>query len=151
MNYDATDLSFFLPTFPRLSETRYTIPCTRPYTSTETGIITADDWMTNDETGAQLPGDSYRYMKQLLGIGRVDGQGPADVSLTAANTNHPAIEGYEANELILHYDENWYSYYDGVPGQPVTALVNQTVTGSAPGTYSAMLASETGGRHVALC
>ena len=112
------------------------------------GFIVADDWMTNDETGATIAGDAYRHMKQLMGIGRVDGQGPVELSLTAVNSDHPAIEGYTDNELILHYDENWYSYYDGVPGQPVTALVNQTVTGSAPGTYSAVLASETGSRHV---
>ena len=112
------------------------------------GFITADNWMTNDETGAPVPGDSYRYMKQLMGIGRVDGQGPVELSLTAGTTNHPAIEGYADNELIIHYHENWYSFYDGVPGQPVTALAYQTVTGSAPGTYTAMLASETGSRHV---
>ena len=112
------------------------------------GIITADNWMTNDQAGTQLSGDSYRYMKQLLGISRVDGQGPVELALTAGNADHPAIEGYTNNEHIFHYDQNWYSYYDGVPGQPVTTLAYQTVTGSKPGTYPAMLASETGGRNV---
>ena len=37
------------------------------------GLITAGDFMTNDATGAALPGDSYARMKALLDISRVDG------------------------------------------------------------------------------
>jgi serralysin len=112
------------------------------------GIMTADNWMTNDETGAALPGDSYRNMEQLLGIGRVDGEFPVDITVNAADVSHPAMKGYGADELIISYDQDGYSDYEGVPGQAVTTLVNQSVTGTHPGVYPAMLATETGGRHV---
>jgi hypothetical protein len=112
------------------------------------GIITADNWMTNDATGAAVPGDSYRYMKQLLGIGRIDGEGPVAMTVNAGDVSHPAMRGYTANESIADYAQNWYSYFENVPNQPVTTLVNQTVTGTHAGTYPAVLASETGGRHV---
>jgi serralysin len=112
------------------------------------GVMTADNWMTNDETGAALAGDSYRNMEQMLGIGRVDGEIPVDITVNAGDVSHPAMKGYVADELIISYDQDGYSYYAGVPGQAVTTLANQSVTGSHPGVYPAMLATETGGRHV---
>ncbi len=112
------------------------------------GIITAGDFLTNDENGTPLPGDSYRYMKQLLGIGRVDGEGPVDISVKAVDVTHPVMKGYTTNELIFDYSQNWYSYFTPVSGQAVTVLANETVTGNSSGTYNAILASITGGRNV---
>ena len=111
------------------------------------GIVAADNWMTNDETGGEVPGDPYRYMKQLLGITRVDGEGPVEIAVNAGDINHPAMRTYTANEPIMDYAQGWYSYFGSVSEQPVTILVNQTVTGTRAGTYPAVLASETGGRH----
>ena len=44
------------------------------------GLITAGDFMTNDETGAALPGDSYARMKLLFDATRVIGRAPGDVN-----------------------------------------------------------------------
>lgn len=112
------------------------------------GIITADNWLTNDEDGVAIPGDSYRYMKQLLGIGRENGEGPVDINLNAADISHYMMRHYTANEPIVNYQGDWFSYYGGVPGQNVVSLASQTVTGSMAGTYPAVLATETGGRNV---
>lgn len=112
------------------------------------GIITADDWMTSLNSGQSLSGDVYRNMKQLLGIGRVSGQGPVNMDLLAESVNHMAMSGYQTNELITSYKGNWYSYYQAVPGQPIDTLAKQTVTGSHAGTYPAMIASTTGGRNI---
>ena len=35
------------------------------------GIITAGDFLTNDQTGAALPGNAYANMETLLGLARV--------------------------------------------------------------------------------
>lgn len=92
-------------------------------------------------------------MKQLLGIGRVDGMGPVSLTLNAADISHPAMKSYTAGETILDYSEipnRWYNYYtgttDGNVTQTTTPLATQTVNGSS--TYNAVLASTTGGRNV---
>ena len=114
----------------------------------DVGIITADNWMTNDESGQALAGDPHRYMKQLLGIERVNGDGPAQIELRAVDVSHAAMMGYTAGQSVIAYDDAWYNYYDGVSGQEVTLLADQTTTGNLPGVYPAMLATQTGGRHV---
>src|ERR1700712_5485684 len=50
------------------------------------GLITAGNFMTNDQTGAALPGDSYARMKLLFDATRVTGGFPADVTLTSSDT-----------------------------------------------------------------
>ena len=114
------------------------------------GIIAADNWITNDETGASFSGDAYRDMKRLLGIGRVDGLGPVDIKLTASDVSTPAMKGYTADELLLSYVDAWYSYFEPVPGQLSNMLAEQEIidSGSAQGKYPAIIASTTGGRHV---
>ncbi len=112
------------------------------------GIITAGDWITNDEAGNSLSADAYMNMKQLLGITRVNGEGPVNIDLSAQAISHPAMKGYSSNELIISYENGWYSYFQGVPGQPVDSLAIQTVTGNFAGSYPAVLASTTGGRNV---
>lgn len=115
------------------------------------GIVTAGDFLTNYEDGTAVDGDSYANMKQLLGIGRVDGNGPASISLRANNITHPAVSEYSQNESIIEYSGNrWYSYYgaasDGINTQETTSLATQTINGTS--TYDAVLASTTGGRNV---
>ena len=114
------------------------------------GIITADNWITNDETGASFSGDAYRVMKRLLGIGRVDGVGPVDIKLTASDVSTPVMKGYAADELLISYINSWYSYFQPVPGQPSNTLAEQeiTVSGVLQGKHPAVIASTTGGRHV---
>ncbi len=117
------------------------------------GIITAGDWMTSKGDGSAISGDSYRNMKQMLGIGRVDGNGPVSITLRADDIYHPIMRSYEIDETILKYDYNrWYSYFapvsNGTDTQPVTVLAKQSVAGSNSGTYSAVISTETGGRNV---
>ena len=53
------------------------------------GLITAGDFMTNDATGAVLPGDSYARMKALLDISRVDGASGVNVDVLAGTSPTP--------------------------------------------------------------
>ena len=117
------------------------------------GVITAGDWMTNGTDGSAISGDAYRNMKQMLGIGRVTGEGPVAVTLKAKEINHPAMTNYNSNETIIEYEGNrWYSYFapviSGTYSQPVNVLATQTVTGTSAGTYDAVMAIKTGGRNV---
>lgn len=115
------------------------------------GIVTADNWLTNDETGAALSGNSYQDMHHLLGVGRVTGTGPVDVTVKVANTAHPVMKGYAANEQLFDYSGTWYSTYGAVSGTnaTVTVLATQDVdNGGTVTTENAILASETGARHV---
>ncbi len=117
------------------------------------GIITAGDWMTNRSDGSTIGGDAYRNMKQMLGIGRVTGEGPVAVTLKASDITHPAMTSYQTNETIIEYSGNrWYSYFapatNGVNTQPTDILAKQSVTGNAAGTYDAVMAIKTGGNNV---
>ncbi len=117
------------------------------------GIITAGDLMTNYEDGTATSGDSYSTMKQILGVGRVDGNGPVTLTLNAGETTHLAMKGYTTGETILDYTSipnRWYSYYEGATNgtvkQETTSLATQTINGTT--SYDAVLASTTGGRNV---
>ncbi len=118
------------------------------------GMITAGDMMTNYQDGSIVEGDAYRTMKLLFGISRIDGSGPVKVSLNAADTSHPAMNTYNAQEAVIQYPyaNHWFSYYGPVSSstqtQPVSVLATQTVEGSMSGTYSAVTATQTGGRNV---
>ncbi len=116
------------------------------------GIITADNFMTNDEFNAPVPGDSYQLMKQFFGITRTNGAGPVALSLFAGDINHPAMKGYASNEIILSsgnlnsYQNSYTSYFDAIPGQNVTVLANQSIPGI--GFKPGAIATVTGGRNV---
>ncbi len=115
------------------------------------GIITAGDWMTNLSDGSAINGDAYKNMKQMLGIGRVDGNGPVKISLKAKNNSHPIMRGYTQNETILKYDNNhWYSYFapvsNGEQEQKIDILATQTINDSD--SYNGVIAMQSGGRNV---
>ena len=113
------------------------------------GLITADNFMTNSQTGAPIPGDSYRYMKQLFGLEYVDGDGPlTQLTHNADDVAHPVMRDYLAGEQILDLPGNYFNYYISLTGQPVAQLATQTVSGVLAGTYPSLLATVTGGRHV---
>ena len=108
------------------------------------GLITAGDFMTNDATGAALPGDSYARMKALLDVSRVDGASGVNVDVVAGTSANPMMAGYTAGELIHQYTNIGTSYFTSTDGLGTT-LASQTVNGQ---TYNAVLATETGGRNV---
>ena len=110
------------------------------------GLVAAGNFMTNDETGAALSGDSYARMKTLLGVQLEGGTGasPAAVHVAAHDVSHPAMEGYAAGETIRDYaaiGTQWFTAI--VPG--ATVLADQVVGGQA---HNAVLATEAGGRNV---
>jgi Ca2+-binding RTX toxin-like protein len=63
------------------------------------GIITAGDFLTNDQTGAPIAGDSYARMKALLDLGRVNG-GTGTYTVTPDNLADPIMQGYSAGQTI---------------------------------------------------
>lgn len=116
------------------------------------GIITADNWLTNDENNAALPGDSYQIMKQLIGITRENGAGPVAVDLLANDVSHPAMKGYSVNEPILSsanlnsYKNTWTSFFTAIPDQAGSILAKQNISGV--GLKPGVIATTTGGRNV---
>ena len=66
-------------------------------------IITGGEFMTNDETGAPLPGNPFSNMTNLLNVTQ-SGFGTATYSVTpdatALANNNPVIAGYTSGELI---------------------------------------------------
>ena len=110
------------------------------------GLVAAGNFMTNDETGAALPGDPYARMKTLLGVQLEGGTGAstAAVHVAAHDVAHPVMQGYAAGETIRDYaaiGTQWFAAI--VPG--ATVLADQVVGGQA---HNAVLATEAGGRNV---
>ena len=116
-----------------------------------TGLVTAGNFMTNDENGGALAGNSYASMKMLLGLDRVGGGNFNEVAVTAAATANPVMAGYAEGEVIRDYIKpatatlgigtQWFT--------PVTAdaavLAVQTIDAVS---HPAVIATVTGGRNV---
>ncbi len=110
------------------------------------GIVTAGNLLTNTETGASLPGDAYSRMKALMGVTRVDGGGPFNISYRISNTSHPITSGeYANNELLYNYSNVFTDYFIPTGAYPSTILAKQTLNGSS--TKNALIATENNGRH----
>lgn len=144
VNYDTLIFPSFahvpLATFNTIQDNLETV--TQKY---GVGIITAGNFMTNDETGAVLPGDVYARMKVLLGV-NVEGATSAasDVHVVAQDVAHPVMSGYAAGETIHDYTGIGTQWFTPV-GSNATVLASQVV-GTA--THNAVLATVAGGRNV---
>jgi hypothetical protein len=114
------------------------------------GIITAGNFMTNDETGAVLPGDVYARMKVLLGV-NVEGATSvaSNVQVVAQDISHPVMSGYTAGETIHDYTGIGSQWFTPI-GANATVLASQVVgpATTTPATHNAVLATEAGGRNV---
>jgi serralysin len=108
------------------------------------GIITSGNFMTNNENGGLISADPYFVMRELLDVVRTTGGFPADVSLNAGDITHAITDDYTTNELVREYTGVGWSAFDDVSGNGRT-LITQTVGGNE---YSAVIATETGGRNV---
>ena len=110
------------------------------------GLVAAGNFMTNDETGAALPGDSYARMKTLLGVQLEGGTGatPAAVHVAAHDVSHAVMEGYAAGETIRDYAAIGTQWFTAIAPN-ATVLADQVVGGQA---HNAVLATEVGGRNV---
>ncbi|MGE7416221.1 polysaccharide deacetylase family protein [Methylobacterium tarhaniae] len=107
------------------------------------GIVTAGNFMTNDATGAALPGDSYARMKALLDVQLV-GNASGNVQVTAGSSTNPMMAGYTPNEVIRNYSGISTSFFTSADGLGTT-LANQVVNGQSK---AAVLATKTGGNNV---
>jgi len=108
------------------------------------GLITAGNFLTNDENGAPLPGDSYARMKLLFDATRVTGGFPADVTLTAAEAAPSVFGTLTPGETIYSYSQVAWDAFESVSGSGQT-LATETIGGES---YAAALATQTGGKNV---
>ncbi len=108
-------------------------------------IITAGEFMTNDQTGAALPGNPYINMQTLLNLTQ-SGFGTATYSVTPDATaladHNPVMAGYTAGELIGGasgqfagttaglYTNTGYLTFSGVT-QPASVLADINIQGGA--------------------
>jgi serralysin len=109
------------------------------------GIITSGDFLTNDQTGAALPGNSYANMATLLDLARYTGGNSGNVTVTASDVSNPIMQGYTAGQVIQTYADEGYAAYQGVE-TPADVLVNQNV--AAAGTLPGVVETTTGGTNV---
>jgi hypothetical protein len=108
------------------------------------GIITAGNFLTNTETGSSVLGDAYASMKNLLGIARVNGAGPVNITVNTSTTPHPVLIDYDANEEVFSYTSAFIDYFAASSTtEPVTTLATQSIFGGT--VENAILASEKGG------
>ncbi len=108
------------------------------------GIISAGNFLTNTETGSSVLGDAYATMKNLLGIARVNGAGPVNITVNTSATPHPVLIDYDENEEIFNYTNAFIDYFAASsPTEPVTTLATQSILGGT--VENAILASEKGG------
>jgi serralysin len=110
------------------------------------GIITAGDFLTNDQTGAPLSGNSYANMETLLDLARVSGANSGTVTATANDVSNPIMKGYTAGQTIQTFTNEGYAAYGTVDGQAADVLVNQSVAGV--GTLAGVQETKTGGTNV---
>ncbi|MBR1124798.1 hypothetical protein JQ628_24970, partial [Bradyrhizobium lablabi] len=122
-------------------------------------IITAGNFLTNDQTGAPLPGNSYANMQELLNV-TLNTFGTATYSVTAdpaaLAAGNPVISGYAPGELIGGasgefagqpaglYTNTGYLSFSGVT-QPATVLADINIQGG--GTVAGVVQTTTGGTN----
>src|SRR5712664_1141778 len=122
-------------------------------------IITAGNFLTNDQAGAPLPGNSYANMQALLNV-TLNASGTATYSVTpdaTALANHnPVMAGYAAGELIGgasgqfagttagYYTNTGYLTFSGVT-QSATVLADINIQGGS--TVPGVVQTTTGGTN----
>jgi hypothetical protein len=116
------------------------------------GIITADNWFTNDENGTAIRPSAYQTMTQVLGLRRLGGGSSSNYSVKAITDSHPVMNGYAVNEQIMQYERAFYSSFGKAmeSNADVTTLAIQEGDTVDLNLQNAILASETAGgaRHV---
>ncbi len=113
------------------------------------GLIAAGNFMTNDETGAALPGNSYQRMQSLLGV-TLDGFGQTQgLALEAKDGTNPILDTYGTGQLVGEYTNNSFLYFTDITGSG-EVLFSQTVSTptGAPKSVSAVIATQTAGNNV---
>ena len=122
-------------------------------------IITGGEFMTNDETGAPLPGNPFSNMTNLLNVTQT-GFGTATYTVTpdatALANNNPVMAGFTSGELIGGasgefpgdtagvYTNTGYLTFSGVT-QPATTLADINIQGG--GSLPGVVQTTTGGTN----
>ena len=119
-------------------------------------IITGGEFMTNDQTGAPLPGNPYANMQQLLNVTQ-SGFGNGTYSVTpdpTALANNPVMAGYKSSDLIGgasgdfpgttagYYTNTGYLTFSGVT-QPATTLADINLQAGATTSTGTTTSAET--------
>ena len=113
------------------------------------GLIAAGNFMTNDETGAAIAGNSYARMSSLLGV-TLEGFGSTQgVDLIASGGTHPVLESYSPGQVVGEYGNTSYLHFTDTTGSG-TVLFEQKVTDGSGGTqaHDGVIATEIQGRNV---
>ncbi len=115
-------------------------------------IITSGNFLTNDQTGAALPGNPYSNMEALLGLEPTTSYGNgAAVTVTANDVSNPIMKSYTSGQTIQTYANESYVSYQGVGGVTPDVLVNQSVTpagATIATTLPGVVETTTGGTNV---
>ncbi|PWQ97151.1 discoidin domain-containing protein [Leucothrix arctica] len=110
------------------------------------GIVTAGNFLTNDETGTNLSDDAYLRMKSLMGITRTDGGGPFSISYQVSNSTHPVTSSeFATDEVLKTYTAAYTDYFVATGDYPSTVLAQQVIDGTS--VQNALIVTENGGRH----
>ena len=108
------------------------------------GLVAAGEFMTNAADNSALPGDSYARMKLLFDATRVTGGFPADVTIKATDAAGTVFDGYADGQVVRQYAGVGWNAFKSESGTGTT-IATETINGQ---TYSAAIATQTGGRNV---
>jgi len=113
-----------------------------------TGIVAAGNFMTNDETGAALPGNSYAQMQSLLGV-TLDGFGQTEgVEVFARDGGNPILDEYDAGGLVDSYDTlTSYVNFRDVTGTGSVLFDQITTLDGVETSHEAVIATEVAGNR----
>ncbi len=145
VNYDA----LVFPSFTNVNRADLSAiesSLTQAVTKSGIGIVTAGDFLTNDETGAALAGDPYLRMKNLLGIERIAGGGILNAVVNIKDVDNKILATeYTPGEQLINYDKGTaFAAYRPID-KSGTILAEQTVNGE---NYNAIIATQTGGQNI---
>ncbi len=108
------------------------------------GIVTAGNFLTNDETGAAFPGNPYDQLNQLLGItyqGYIGG--PLSVDVRVTSQVHSALGTSFTSQEVLHsYPGIWLENFAAAAGETAEVLAELWVGAQA---YNGVLLTNKGG------
>ena len=115
-----------------------------------TGLIAAGNFMTNDETGAALPGNSYARMQALLGV-TLDGFGTTQgIDVIARGGANPILDDYVAGATVDSYETlTAYQHFRDVTGSGEVLFDQRATLNGVTTTEEAAIATTVnGGRNV---
>ena len=93
-------------------------------------LITAGDFMTNNETGAALSANPYERMEELLGVNRTGGN--SDVTIDVVAGNNEITYGYGTGNTIHTYTGASTSYFGATNPATATVIATQVVNDRCP-------------------